>query len=241
MKKIGLILSLALLAAVLPGAAEAKPALPKIKRAAFKVTVDGIQRTSWKLNHVGKGGCDGNATGAGTEALRFTSKPKTLRAMYFKGLSNPILSIGRVTPAIPLRGKVTRAGKVNADEGLCGGTGGGQKVAPDCGAKSIRGAKVTLEYLLRSKSRIGLARYLGIDDPFRNCPSGGFSFPNLVDQNTNDSRVGSKLPIGELFDRRLGKIILIGKGKRTESDSDGTYTSTIRWVVTLQRLGAKKR
>src|SRR5688572_16933447 len=99
----------------------------EIKKAASKVTVDGVQRTTWATNHVGTGGCDGSAQGSGKETVRFTSRAKKINAMTMKGLSAPILSDpGAYTDAIvKLRGKVERQGTLTAEPGgECGGAGG---------------------------------------------------------------------------------------------------------------------
>ncbi len=63
--------------AITPVAEAAKPV--KVKRARFAVTVDGVQNTSWSIDHkaAGIGGCDGAYTGQGTEKVRFTSEAFT--------------------------------------------------------------------------------------------------------------------------------------------------------------------
>ena len=46
----------------------------------------------------------------------------------------------------------------------------------------------------------------------------------------------AELPRGELFDNRLGKIIVIARGKESETSGEHTYVTTIRWVVTFERI-----
>jgi hypothetical protein len=222
-------------------AADAAPA-SGLKKATFKVTVEGVQTTSWKTDHPGGGGCDGAVTGSGTEKVRFASRPTVVNATVLKGLSAPVLAKrGAYVEAKPaLRGKVTRQGTLDAPPGPCGGTGGGTNIPRDCGTKSFRGVGFPLAYALAVKPKDQLdVRPEFIDDPFKNCPSGGSSFPTLV--RTNEGRpIRALLPRKELFDRSLGKIIVIARGKESETQGEHTYVTKIRWVVTFVRLDKKR-
>lgn len=236
----GIILAAALAAAA--GPADAKPNYG-VKTAFFKVTVDGVQTTTWKTDHKGKGGCDQDAWGNGTEKVRFTSRPTTVRAMTLKGLRTPSLTTPRsiVDVKIGLHGKVTRQGVQDGTPGgECGGMGGGG-IARDCGAKSFRGVKLPLSYGLdkRLKDNLDL-RAVPIDDPFANCPSGGSSFPTLVGTNEGGP-IRAELPKSELFDRKLGKIIVIARGQESETAGEHTYLTKTRWVVTFERMGVRRR
>lgn len=221
-------------------AADAAPA-SGLKKASFKVTVEGVQTTSWKTDHQGSGGCDGTLTGSGTEKVRFASRAVVVNATVIKGLSAPVLAKrGTYVEAKPtLRGKVTRQGRLDAPPGPCGGTGGGTNIPRDCGTKSFRGVGFPLAYALAVKPKDQLdIRPEFIDDPFKNCPSGGSSFPTLV--RTNEGRpMRTLLPRKELFDRSLGKIIVIARGKESETRGEHTYVTKIRWVITLVRLGKR--
>ena len=46
----------------------------------------------------------------------------------------------------------------------------------------------------------------------------------------------TELPREELFDRSLGKIILVARGKESETAGEHTFLTTIRWVVTFMRI-----
>ena len=213
-----------------------------LKKAAFKVTVEGIQKTSWKTNHIGTGGCDGDATGSGTETVRFGSRSTRVNAMVLKGLSAPVLSNPKTyTGAVlKLRGKVARQGVMNAGPGECGGDGGGS-ITSDCGTKSFKGVEFPLDYRLSAKPKDQLDFRPGfVNDPFKYCPSGGHSFPTLVRTNGGEF-MRTELPREELFDKSLGKIIVIARGKEAESAGEHTYVTTIKWVVTFTRLGGKRR
>src|SRR5215208_5440228 len=81
------------LAALAPVAAADAATDYEIKKAAFKVTVEGVQRTTWATNHVGSGtGCDGSAQGSGKETVRFTSGATKVNAMTMTGLNTPVLT-----------------------------------------------------------------------------------------------------------------------------------------------------
>jgi hypothetical protein len=233
------------LAALAPAASAQAADQPDydIKRSSFKVTVDGVQNTTWQTEHVGSGGCDGSASGSGTEKVRFTSRATRVNAMTMKGLSSPVLSKPKayVDAIVKLRGKVVRQGNLVAEPGgECGGAGGGS-IPRDCGTKSFRGVKFPLAYRLAAKPKDQLEFRPGfVDDVFKNCPSGGYSFPTLLVTNEGE-HVRSDLPRDELFDDKLGKIIVIVRGKESETKGEHTFVTTSRWVVTFERIGKTKR
>jgi hypothetical protein len=216
------------------------------KKAFFKVTVDGVQRTTWSTKHVGTGGCDGSYTGSGTERVRFTSSAVKVQATHIKGLSTPILGVPNAhrEPILKLRGTVARQGAIQHAGDGDGGCGGGvdqDPIAPDCGTKRFRGMKMPVSYKLavKPKEQIDL-RTEPIDDPFRRCPAGGYSFPSLM-QSNNGELIRTDLPSDELFDEKLGKIIVIARGKEQETTGDGRWVTTVRWVVTFERIGGRKK
>ena len=236
-------LATALAAVAGPAAANAaKPNPYGVKTAFFKVTVDGVQTTTWKTDHKGAGGCDQDAWGSGTEKVRFTSRPMTVRAMVLKGLSMPSLTTPKsiVDANAKLHGKVTRQGTMDAAPGgECGGMGGGG-IARDCGTKSFRGVKLPLSYQLASRRKDQLAlRAEPIDDPFANCPSGGSAFPTLVGTQEGGP-MRADLPRSELFNRKLGKIIVIARGQESETAGEHIYLTKVRWVVTFERVGKRR-
>ena len=224
------------LAATSPAAAAGAAPSHGVAKAVFKVTVEGVQRTSWQTDHPGTTGCDGASKGTGTETVRFTSRPVLVRATTMKALSAPVLT-GRsyLEPEAILRGRVSRQGTTEvAAGGECGG-GDGASIPRDCGTRSFRGVGVRLSYRLNAKPKDQLDLRPGfVDDPFRNCPSGGHSFPTLV-RTDEGAHMRTELPREELFDRSLGKIILVARGKESETAGEHTFLTTIRWVVTFTR------
>jgi hypothetical protein len=227
-------------AALAPVAAADAATDYEIKKAAFKVTVEGVQRTTWATNHVGSGtGCDGSAHGSGKETVRFTSSATKVNAMTMTGLSTPVLTKPRAytDPVAKLRGTIARQGTMTAEGvGECGGGVDSGPISPDCGTKSFKGVKFPLSYRLSAKPKDQLDFRPGfIDDPFKNCPSGGYAFPTLVNTNAGEY-MRTELPREELFDKSLGKIIVIARGKESQTSGEDTYVTTIRWVVTFERI-----
>ena len=109
-------LAAALAAAAGPGTAHAaKPNANGLKTAFFKVTVDGVQTTTWKTDHKGKGGCDQDAWGNGTEKVRFTSRPTTVRALDAGGPQRSLAD----HPAFD-RGRQARAARQGHPSGRAG-------------------------------------------------------------------------------------------------------------------------
>jgi hypothetical protein len=45
----------------------------------------------------------------------------------------------------------------------------------------------------------------------------------------------TELPRDEVFDRSLGKIIVISRGKESQTEGEHIYVTTSRWEVTFRR------
>jgi hypothetical protein len=223
------------LALVAPSGASAEG----VRKAAFKVKVEGVQSTTWRTDHTSSGGCDSAVTGSGTETARFASRPVRVQALVTPGLSMPVFSSlpGNGVPGLRLRGTVTRQGTLDAAPNpLCGGTGGGS-IARDCGTRSFTGVVLPLSYrlLARPRDQLDLQPSVLDEDPFANCPSAGTAFPTLVTTNEGEP-MRAELPRGELFDASLGRIIVIARGRESETAGEHTYVTTSRWVVTFDRI-----
>ena len=161
------------LAATSPAAAAGAAPSHGVAKAVFKVTVEGVQRTSWQTDHPGTTGCDGASKGTGMKCLHL----------------RPVL----------------------------------------CGDHNEGPSRLSWDF-----PAICAVSRAFVDDPFRNCPSGGHSFPTLV-RTDEGAHMRTELPREELFDRSLGKIILVARGKESETAGEHTFLTTIRWVVTFTR------
>jgi hypothetical protein len=231
----------AALAAAAPVAQAAKA--PKITaKYTYKVELTGKQTTTWSLNHVGAGpqACDTDQNGSGKEVIRFSSRPAVMYT--FDGLSQPYFFQKKGTEvgslSLPLRGTINRRGSVFTQPLPPGapcpdGTPTAPPV-PDCGTKRIKGLVVEPEYEFK-KDKIILEQSDAARDPFENCPGGGSSWPYLLKYPGGSyERIGQQLPYDDLFNQ--GKNIIIARGTDKSTGGDLTWTTTIRWELSLTRI-----
>ena len=234
------ILPLAMAVAAALGAAVPADAASRFQTGKFKVELEGVQKTTWQTKHVKQFDCDVNIDGQGTETVRFRSRPAVVTVARF-GASTPILMIKRKQAILDLRSRITRQGAIETSGGkVCshGDGTGGTPPSPDCGTKrSTLFAELT--YDARHKSLIGLEQSLAMPlGPFRNCPASGTSWPSLLDYDGPRSRmIGQRLPVRSLF--RHGKNIVIGRGRDVQANGGDSSTTTIRWTLSLTRLGKR--
>jgi hypothetical protein len=239
-----LITRVALLAAattLAAGAATAEAKTPFLQKGKFRVQVEGVQKTTWQHQHVKQFECDSNSVGSGTEKVRFKSKPEVV-SIYKFGRSTPVVMQGKKgNPILDLRSKITRNGtRTESGARVCsyGDGNGTAPKAPDCGTKrSVLYAE--LDYVFGRRDVIGLEQSLAVPlGPFYNCPVGGTAWPSLLDRDVKSSKtIGTRLPARDLF--RYGKHIVIGKGREKQTGAEDSSTTTIRWELTLTRLGKK--
>jgi hypothetical protein len=206
----------------------------------FKVEVEGVQKTTWKEHYVATQQCDQSADGSGFERVTFASpKPEKVVARRY-GANFVFFDDGKLgSDELLTRAKITRKGKVVSSplDPRCEGTGGsGQPTPkPDCGTRH-RPFDLTIGWSPAGKSRgitidTGLIRPLGYT--YKNCPVIGPSFPDLIAFNTNGSDIRAAIPAADLFNRKLRKHIVIGRGKRVSKSASSSWTTTIRWTVSL--------
>lgn len=235
--------AVAALAATAVSAQAAKQ--PEVKKALFEATLEGVQRDKWDNLHQGTADpndCDGTVASKGSEVIRFRSKTILVEATDIEGLSSPVLrKAGKSMDLYPfrLRGTVTRNGTISTSPvpRECSGTGGGYVPPRDCGTKALRGLRASADYsLARPFGRIQVSSNGEANDPFKNCPGGTQGMPHLLTQKTDNSRITSELPREELFDKKIGKLIVIGRGKRVQKGDETLDTASIRWELTLKRV-----
>jgi hypothetical protein len=229
--------ALSLLAALPAAAQAAKP----LETQRFKVSVKGVQTTAWSYDVPGGGLCRPSGSGEGTEVVRFaTAKPQTIVATRYS--PTYVLFGGAEDPdELVARAKVTRhmttvSGPL--DPTCVDARGGGEIGTPDCGAKHAS-LSLVLSYESFGRPR-GLklrSNPVSSPDPFLRCPTGGVSFPTLLERTTNGRSIASDWPVREVMDRRVGKTIVIGRGRMVAEDATSRKATTIRWEVTLRRLG----
>jgi hypothetical protein len=238
---------LTLAAAVVFGAAAPQDAdaLPKVKQAKFKVTVEGWQKHDWSINHESTGRCDPSDHSLGGEYAKFKSiKPVTLTALQV-GKETPSLLIGNGLPYIDTAADVARNAVSAVDTvpedcpHVTGGGDDGVPLEPDCGLKTVPRYPVMLEYSSLVKNSITLISDAGAVGPlFYNCGSG--AFPNLLDYEYGQPIV-SELPPKELFDKKIGKLIVIGGGVDDLPMPETKQRTEAHWEITFTRKGKKKK
>jgi hypothetical protein len=228
--------ALSLLAALPAAAQAAKP----LETQRFKVSVKGVQTTAWSYDVPGGGLCHPSGSGEGTEVVRFaTTKPQTIDAIRYS--PTYVLFGGAEDAGVVAQAKVTRhmmtvSGPL--DPTCVDARGGGEIGTPDCGTK-----RTSLNLILAYES-FGRPRGLKLRsdtgrtrDPFLRCATGGISFPTLLDRTTNGTCGTSDWPVREVMDRRVGKTIVIGRGRNVAQDATSRKETTIRWEVTFRRIG----
>lgn len=241
--------TVAVLALALPIAAQARgPRLPPINRAAFLVTVKGTQVTLWAQQSVDRPGtsCEFRVDGAGSERARFVSR-RAVRAAAL-GFGQTFLGA-----SIPVRGSVTRRGQLTSsgpghNNPDCAVAGGGCEggdcpppPGPDCGAKPFRG-RMQLQYFPKSPPPFPRREHLQLSGPallkplFQVCPAAGATFPPLATRDHILRPIGATLPPRELFDRRLGKLIVIARETFSQRYGPISYVTTVRWEATFRRV-----
>jgi len=237
------VLCLAMAVTASAPAAAGAAALPKVKQAKFKVTVEGWQKDDWAANHESTSLCDPSDHSYSGEYAKFkSSRPVTLTAIQV-GKTAPSFLIGKGQPYIDTSADVAR-NAVNAVSPVpnscpaAGGGGDGETVAPDCGLKSVASYPVALAYDSYFKDSITLTSAGTVGPLFYNCGHG--TFPDLLERDELAVPIKSELPYKELFDRKLGKLIVIGHGDYDLSLADYNEKTEVHWEVTFVRKGAKK-
>lgn len=216
----------------------------RVREAYFRVTVEGVQRTKWTANHTSERRCDPAYTGSGSERVRFASKRAVVVRAFQFGRRGPVsLLAGPGLAELPTRGSVRRSGTLNlppADPGCAVGDGGdGTYVPPppDCGTKAIPALKLRLAYDALSANRITLSPAEFPSRPtFKQCPIQGVGWTTILSRDDRERTAGQLLPRDELFDRRQGKMLVLGEGKVHTNISGVDSTTRMDWTLTLTRV-----
>lgn len=235
------IVTAALLASLL-GASPAAAAWMNTEQrhATFRISVRGVQTTQWVEDHQATPNqpCDYTETGNGSERVVFSSRPVKVTAWHMG--TGPVMFVRARKPAtLPGRGKVTRHGTLKLDfDPSCavgdGGDGGSAPPASDCGTKRI--TSLPLELVYRGK-RITVTNHGQGGPDFSYCPLQGEGWTTILDDDNQRETAGQELPLDDLFDRKQGKILVLGDGTVNRSSSNGiSYRTHVEWTLTLRRL-----
>jgi hypothetical protein len=138
---------------------------------------------------------------------------------------------------IDIKGRATRhaTDAISGWDPKCGGKGGGGQEAPDCGTRSFDNASAMLSF--QPGDKLSLDGGLMPGTPvFSNCKLLGTGAPTLLSTDSSFRPIASKFPRREVFDKSLGKVIVIGRGKQVRTDAETTDTTRIRWEATFVRV-----
>ena len=219
-------------------AAARTAAVERVRSASFRVELEGVQRTTWTVDRNDTDGCDLWTRGGGSETVRFRSKPTTVTATWIG--QTRVFTRGRETASLDLAATIARQGSVQSGGETCSdGDGGGEVPTPDCGTRRSR-RTVELTYPRRGRDLIALRTDHNVPlGPFETCPSGGVSWPSLLDAHPVTTKlVGADLPVADLF--RYGKNVVIAKDRAVQDVAGERSTTTIRWTLSFTRIGGRR-
>jgi len=220
--------------AAAPAASARAAATPGVQSRVFRISIKGTQTTEWEQHHAPVGRCDQSSDGVGRETATFrTRKPVRMQVQRFGG-ANSVLFGGAKGNALAAKGKVDRTADILLGDfdPLCKGTGGGGTSAPDCGARDAN-LQLRLSFV-PSRRHGGIWMQGDFFTLYQNCPLLGTGFPEILTDNTNGKPVTAKIPAADLFDRSIGKHIVIARGERTAKDAETEWTTRVRWEITLR-------
>jgi hypothetical protein len=230
----------AALALAAPAAYATPPKQMTVKDARFKVTVKGTQTTTWSADQPAQSRCLGAHTGSGTEKVTFKSKRRVVARAFALGKGPITWIVGSDQAELPMKGSVTRRGSETfaptpPDCAVGDGDGTSAPPASDCGTKKIRSLKLLLAYDVLSRNRITLSNGGQAEPRFEQCPRMGEGWTTILSRDDRKRTAGEELPRSDVFDRRQGKMIVLGHGKVTSNDKGVRSTTRIEWELTLVR------
>lgn len=225
------------------GAASPATARTTTRQATFKVEVEGVQKTTWSMDHDDPFGlCGAHSVGSGSERMTFASKRATrVKVVAFGSFVSFLVKGKPASFLVPT--KVNRSGTltVTPHPGGCadGGEGGAPPAPPqpDCGRRTSS-IDVELAQSFRRKTSIMLTN--GDLTPlvgYKHCPVAGTAYPDLLASTTSGRPIDAPMPARDLLNPKLRKHMTIGRGTMV-SNAGGTSTkTTVSWTVTFTRVG----
>ncbi len=208
------------------------------EQANFKVSLKGVQKVEHAYEHKSTGPCDIDISETGGETLRFKStKAVKMTATKLPGNADPVFISKDAMVRMPVKATITRSQDTTAGSPAPGcpdnGGGGTPGPGPDCGTKVIKPWWLGFDYWKRDRIELMPEDVAG-GDPFERCGGGGF--PYLLQGQTFGKRPSADLPVEELFDPKIGKLITIGAGNHKVVGPEFWEDRDIRWELTLKRI-----
>ena len=231
---LAMLMAVALLLAAFCASAQAG----KYEQATFKAEVKGVQTHANEYHHASTGPCDPTIDSVTAEKAKFVStKPVKLTITKVPQLREPIITSGTKGLRIPTKAKVTRShtNSVSPIAPGCPDNGGGVPggPGPDCGTKTFKPFWMSIDYYRPEHVELQPEDNAG-GDPYQRCGSG--MFPRILSGESFGKRSSAELPMKEVFDEKIGKLITIGKGNEGIVWPEGFERTNIRWELSLTRV-----
>jgi len=215
---------------------------PQIPAAAprYRISVSGLQTTDWSYDRdKTTGTCTVVSNGAGKQTIRFASKKSAIGRIAAIGAEAVLVpASGRAPFVLPMQLKIERDGKFNAGvSGQCEGVFGVEGSGPPgpcqrtgtldtARAQLMFSGRDRLNLSLDPDSLLGFAPAAGLPD----CPIMPFA---EADDNLDLMDAVHRLAAPGA----AGKVILIAKRSKTDKLEGGATKTTVRWTVTLSKIG----
>lgn len=216
---------------------------PQVPAAAprYRISVSGLQTTDWSYNRdKTTGTCTVISNGAGKQTIRFAStKSAIARIAAVGGEAVLVPASGRAPFVLPMDLKAERDGKVNAGvSGECNGVPAGEEgdgtLEPCRRTGTLTDAKAQLMFSGRDRLNLTVdPSSVAILAPLAhmpNCPIEPFA---EADDNLDLMDAVHRLAAPGA----AGKVILIAKRSKTDKLEGGATKTTVRWTVTLTKIG----
>jgi len=232
-----LVIAAALAIALLAYAASAAQAADEYRQAKFKAEVKGVQTYLGEYHHSPFDSCDPAIDSVTNEKIKFKSK----KSVPFWVTELPesktlVLSSGQRALKFPTMASVTRSHSYSAGSvaPTCPDNGGGVNnvTEPDCGTKKVPLA-LSVDYYKANHVELQ-PESNNVEDPFEMCGSG--KFPYLLNGDKFGKRQDAELPVDEVFDTKIGKLITIGSGNEGIVGPETIDETKIRWELSLTRV-----
>jgi hypothetical protein len=210
----------------------------------FKAEIKGVQTFTSDYDHVSTDVCDPTISSHTKETIKFAStKPIVVTFTRIPGVKDPYITAGDRGVRFPTKARVTRSHSHSASKTPieCGDNGGGVPggpIVPDCGTKTVTPWYMSVDYVYGKKGKVELQPEDNAgSDLFEHCGTG--MYPRLLPADSFGKSPVADLPASEVFDPKIGKLITIGRGKQFIAYPEGGDGTTIKWELSLTRLGGK--
>jgi hypothetical protein len=227
----------------------AVPASAKPHAAKFKLTVSGVQDSSWSRDEFTETDsdlhCGIHTLRNGSERNAFaTSKPLAVRAIPYRygSFTVPKFSFGKRKAGFPVQATVVRAETDNSKD-TCTGDPYPPYPPLDCGTKHVRwDLALASDYRRSGGVWIGLDPVLRPPDKelFQGCEQTLFEWPMIQDHDPNGNRTwAGAVPNRRFFNKRAKRIVVHADWATKGDPQDTGLTSSavhLSWKLVFKRV-----